>query len=146
MTDTERLSPFQLLARARRIVGDGALSMRYGERPDVVRVGPQRVDVVLSVEKWVPIPGGMKVTHRGLRWLGFDLDEATGQWVPAEPVVILNRLTEPELHKSYGVKSVEEQAEQRAFEEMCYRPGTSSCPMDNVPRQRQGFPPPRRGK
>lgn len=144
--DLSRLSPFQLLARARAIVGRDALVMRYGERPDMVRMDPERVVVVLSAERGVDIPGGMKVTHRGLRWLTFDLDATTGKWVQAEPVDIMNRLPEPEFHMSYGVKTIAEQAERRAHEDMCYRPGTSACPMDNLPRQRQGFPPPGRNK
>ncbi|MEU4066632.1 hypothetical protein AB0F25_30340 [Streptomyces wedmorensis] len=141
-----KLSPLQMFAQARRIVGVNALTIRYGERPDVVTIDPERVIVVLSRELFADIPGGVKVTHRGLRWLTFNLNKSTGRWIEAEPVIVMNKLTTPEIHVSYGAKSAEDQVEQRAFEDMCYRPGTPACPMDNLPRQRQGFPPPRRGQ
>lgn len=144
MTEADdNLSPFQLLKRARSIVGERALALRYGERPDVVTMDPERVTVVLFVEKGVDVRGGMKITHRGLRWLTFNLNKSTGEWDQAEPVYVLNPLPEPELHLSFGVVTPEDYEDKRVFEDLCYRPGTSSCPMDNFARRSQDVPGPR---
>jgi hypothetical protein len=103
----------------------------------MVEVTPDRIVVVLSSVRMRDVRGGTEITHRGLRWYTFD--KVDGRWQMAEPVEILNRLSEPERHMSYGVVPADEYEAKRNWEDMCYRPGTRNCPMDNIPRQRQGY-------
>lgn len=134
------LTKLQLLGRASEITGRPTLRrLRRGESPSVVTLGLDRIDVVLSVERAVDITGGMKVTHRGVRWLVFHRDPATDTWIAQAPTETLVPLQKPEYHMSFGVVTEAEYNERRAHEAMCYRPGTPSCPMDNFPRQRQGY-------
>ncbi|MFD5451620.1 MULTISPECIES: hypothetical protein [Streptomyces] len=133
------LTNWQKLARVRAELRDyyQTLAPRYGDTPDVVEVSPDRIVVVLSTMRMRDVRGGMEITHKGLRWYTINLVDGT--WVMDEPVEIENKLPEPERHMSYGVTPADEHEAKRNWEEMCYRPGTPSCPMDNIPRQRQGY-------
>lgn len=140
MTDEARLSPLQKLARASAITGRAYLRrLRRGESPSTVTLDEDRIDVVLSVQRCVDVTGGMKITHKGVRWFVFHRDPATDAWIAQEPVETLVKLDKPEYHLSYGVVPESEYHEKRAYEDLCYRPGTASCPLDSLPRQRQGY-------
>lgn len=130
---------WQLLADARRQLREHhkVITPAYGDQPDMVEVTADRIVVVLSTSRMVDVRGGSKITHRGLKW--FTFHKVDGTWVMDDPVIVENKLAEPELHMSFGVKSAIEQVAQRDWEDMCHRPGTSNCPMDNLPRQRQGY-------
>ena len=126
-------SPLQKFADARRILGVTALPMRDDERPKQVVIADRCITVILSVARWSPVRGGVKVTHRGERWLSFEWNDCDQRWVKVVVSDTTARLVEPELHLS-SAPSEAEQVAREAHEAMCYRPGTRSYPMDGPAR------------
>lgn len=124
------LSPLQQVARARRIVGENQLRIRWSEEsPLSATVTDQQVVVVLSVTRRVDIRGGSKITHRGTRGYVYRRRLSGMGWYLSESFEVINRLPEPELELSFGGVTEAEYRERKAHEDMCYRPGTPSFPM-----------------
>lgn len=75
----------------------------------------------------------LMVTQRGYTMWTFykQRNEATGrtEWRYPEPVTYWHEDFTPEVHKTY-VTCAEEHIDQRAWEALCYRPGTPDSPMD----------------
>lgn len=131
--DHEALRKF---TQARRIVGLTALPLRDEERPHRVVITDSVITVLLSVERWAPVRGGVKITHRGQRWLSFERDACKGLWQKVVVSDTTTRLPEPELWLSQA-DDVAEQASRAEHEAMCYRPGTRNFPLDGPIRLAQ---------
>lgn len=123
------LTPLQLFAAAQRMVGRDALPMRRGDSPTHVSMGLNAISVVLSVETWRDVRGGVKITHRGTRALLFTRPEGATRWVREILLDDLKKLDQPEYMLNW-VETDAEYLDRRAYEEMCWRPGNNRYPMD----------------
>lgn len=122
MTDNQaERSPLQKFADARRIVGPVMLPMLDSERPTQVVITDRVITVILSVERWHPVRGGVKITHRGVKWLSFERKECTDAWRK----VVVNDSTERLAEPLLCLSSVDTEADQlaRLAHEAMYRSG-----------------------
>ena len=137
MTKPAQQTMLQRFAAVRRLVGPALLPVVRGERATAVTYTPEGVHVMLSVVREVPVRGGTKVTHRGTKWYSFIYDSVTGKWSRETIFESLDKLPSPEYSMSYGVVTEAEYRERKAHEEMCYRPGNRSWPLDGPVRLAQ---------
>ena len=125
------LTPLQQLRRAMNLVGASQLRVRWSEEsPLSATVQDDQIVVVLSVTRRVDIRGGTKITHQGTRGLVFRPRQSSPGWILADEFAIVNKLDDPVLELSFGGVREDEYVERKLHEEMCYRPGTASFPMD----------------
>lgn len=127
-------TPLQMFAEARRIVGVASLPMRQGERATHVSIAKDAISVVLSVETWRDVRGGVKVTHRGTKILLFTRQCNTSRWRVEVLMDELNKLETPVYMLSLDESELD-QLERKKHERMCYRPGNNRYPMDGPVRR-----------
>lgn len=128
---TPTLSPLQQLRRAINLVGESQLKVKWSEEsPLSAVIRDDQIVVVLSVNRRVTIRGGTKITHMGTRGLVYRPRGSTPGWYLEQELVVVNKLDDPILEMSYGVLKENEYLDRKLHEDMCYRPGTSSFPMD----------------
>lgn len=124
-------TPLQQLRQALNLVGEHQLRVRWSEEsPLTTVIEKDQIVVVLSVTRRTHVKGGSKITHEGTRGYVFHRRTQSSGWYLADTIELVNKLDHPVYELSYGGVTEAEYAERIEHEKMCYRPGTSSFPMD----------------
>lgn len=133
----KNLTPLQQLRQALNLVGERQLRIRWSEEsPVAVTVQDDQIVVILSVTRRADIHRGTKITHQGTRGYIYRPRTDTPGWYLAESIEAVNKLAEPIYEYSTWMPDEDEYLERKLHEDMCYRPGTSSFPMDGPKARR----------
>jgi hypothetical protein len=101
--------------------------LRVMESVQRVVITDDTIKVLVNRARVTETSGRYKITHRGTELIVWKRNEA-GRW--GWPESMLDWTEVEEEHLKFGIASIQEQADKRAWERDCYRPGTSRTPMD----------------
>lgn len=133
---TKDLTKFQIAARISQVTGHKIKLQPY-EYFDFIEITDDSLTLRIQSFKFKTKRGDVHVTHAGARMIGFRRDVHT--WVQTGQVAHYWRLETPVVYTGHATPSAEELASRRLWEHLCYRPGTSSFPLDSHARQQQGY-------
>jgi hypothetical protein len=106
--------------RIRLTLGDEVVGWKFTE---------DRLTLIVSTARCHVGSRAIKVTHRGTVGYGWRVSP-DGRWVADPPLRVESRLPEPEYWTSVTPRDPARQREVDEWARLCYRPGTSSQPMD----------------
>jgi hypothetical protein len=123
------------LATVKRLTGK---TIRLGMFEEVGNstITDERIVVLVHRAKVKESRGGFIITHRGSTLYEFTCN-SLGAWIMGKPLTVWNETEE--WHTAFPGLTPAENAARLEWEELCYRPGTDSFPMDNADRKRQGY-------
>lgn len=128
------LTPYQELAAIQKMTGV-AVKLQQFETLQACMVTDSMVIILINTYKFRSSKGTYTIIARGLKRV--TIDRTAGSWgIPTVAVIWADDYVPHEIRSFVSDTSPEER---RAWEELCYRPGTASDPRDSYAREQQGY-------